>query len=133
MSLIPITADVERDLETPDAYGGEKTTAALVYTGLTCTFNYLHRLSREERFESTSVGGIRGPGVRTRTAGTVFFERGQLPAGIDIHVNDRIRPNPAVQGLPVAFGVIGVRTYETSLQLDVEAGVVQDEPIGETV
>lgn len=119
MSLIPILVDVQRDVFARDIYGGEVATPGSVYTGLSATFNYYQASSqRAERNRFESISQIRGPGVLTRTVGVVIFD--PAPSGVTIQVNDRIVANPAVAGVPT-LSVIAVRTYEVTLQLDVEA------------
>lgn len=112
-----MTVDVVRDVFVKDAYGGETATPGAVYSGLTATFNYYKKDSLS-RFEGQGSGATIGPGVLTRTIGVVIFD--PKPDNVTIRDNDRIVPNPAVAGVPAALGVIGVRAYEFSLQLDVE-------------
>ena len=118
MSLVPILVDVSRDTFAADIYGGEVGTPGAIYSGLSATFNYIPRRTREERFERAGDGRSGGPGVQTRTTGIVIFD--PKPSGVTILVNDRIVANPAVAGVPSSLQVTGVRIYEVTLQLDVE-------------
>lgn len=117
MSLETILVDVVRDSQAPDIYGGSVATPGTIYSGLTATFNYYKRNS-ETRFERGGEGRAGGLGVMTRTEGVVIFD--PKPSGVTILVNDRIVANPAVSGVPSALQVNSVRTYEVSLQADVE-------------
>lgn len=116
MSLVKFVCDISRDTVTADAYGGETAVAANIYTGRSATFNY-YTSRAQDRFESTTQ--IRGPGVQTRTRGVVIFD--PKPDSMSILINDRVVASPAVTGVPSSLAVIGVRTYEKTLQLDVEA------------
>jgi hypothetical protein len=118
MSLVPMLVDVSRDAFAADVYGGEIGTPGAVYSGLTATFNYIPRRNRTERFEKAGEGRAGGLGVQTRTLGVVIFD--PKPSGVTIIVNDKIVANPTVAGVPSVLHVIGVRTYEVTLQLDVE-------------
>lgn len=121
MSLIPFTCDIERDVTAIDDYGGETAVSGIVYSGLSVTFNYFtgggRQRGEKQRFEATSQ--IRGPGLETRTLGVVIFD--PKPDGVVILVDDRIVPNPAVTGIPASLEVLEIRTYEYTLQLDVES------------
>lgn len=118
MSLIPFTSDIKRDTPTPTAGGGETQAESTPYSGLRCTFNYKQPKQERVALAASSRQAI-GPGARTVTSGVVIFD--PKPSGVTILVDDRVVPNPAVAGVPSALDVVGVRTYETTLQLDVEA------------
>lgn len=109
MSLVSVTVDIIRDAEVDDDYGGVTAAEYYAYRSLPATINYPTPRA-VERSESTGAGG---PGVRTQTRGIVKFE--PKPEAT-VLVNDRVY----VQETAERHLVIGVRSYEYTLQLDVE-------------
>lgn len=111
MSLVAVTVDIERDTETDDGYGGVTLVSATVYSNLRAWINYIIPRSVER---SESSGGASGPGVSTQTRCVVKFE--PIPSSVTIAVNDRI----VVESTLEEWLVTGIRTYEFTLQCDVE-------------
>jgi hypothetical protein len=111
MSLVAITVDIARQQGDLDAYGGKSDAWTTKYSDLPALFNYPARVA-VSRYES-GPGGASGPGVTTRTTGIIVFE--PIPANTTILVNDRVSIDGGDK-----YKVIGVRTYEYTLQLDVE-------------
>lgn len=111
MSLVPVTVDIERDIEIDDAYGGVTVVPQTLYVGLIAWVNFANRRPNE-RSESTQQHGAAGPGVVTRTRAFAKFEP---RPNIDTKVNDRLVVHGGDSWL-----VVGIRPYEYTLQLDLD-------------
>lgn len=110
MSLEPITVDIQRDVITADAFGGETAVSSTVYSGLSVTIGYPSK-NAVQRFEPQ-------PGAQTKSDRVVFLD--DWDGTVALLVNDRVVPNPAIATLPASFNVIAVRPYDGQVQWDVE-------------
>jgi hypothetical protein len=111
MSLVPVTVNVERDTETDDGYGGVTASSVTVYSALQAWLNY--STAQANIRAEAGAATAQGPGVVTRYLGVVKFE--PKPA-ITVRENDRVY----VPATGERHKVVGVRSYEFTLQLDVE-------------